>query len=114
MEGTIRHAGISEGRYLHGQLGDECDDSLSVTMSLRVHSIWSQYSMGTFLWACWTEGMVGLVLMVLVQGMLPMVLKEQGIVHSSAAMSWATAVGGLVVSAWVGLGLLGVGISGWL
>ena len=62
------------------------------TISLRVHSICSKYSMGTFLHACWTGIMVGLVLIVSVPDIFPMVLKEAGKACFRAIMSWTTAV----------------------
>ena len=48
------------------------------TMSLRACSICSQYSMGTFHWACWTGAMEGSLLMVYIQDILSMVSKEPG------------------------------------
>ena len=38
--------------------------TLSVTILSRVFLIWSEHSIGTFLWACWTGGTEGWVLMV--------------------------------------------------
>ena len=75
------------------------------TMSLRVHSICSWYSMGTFLWACWTGRMEGSILMVYVPDMLPIVLNELGKAHFKVMMSWATGVTGGVS---VNLGLMGL------
>ena len=68
-----------------------------VTMSLRVHSIYSQYSMGIFLLAFWTRGTEGSVLMLYVPGMLPTVSNEPRKAHFRAMMSWATTVGGVSV-----------------
>ena len=63
-----------------------------VTMSLSVHSICSQYSMGTFCQACCPGGMKGSVLMVYVLRMLPMVSKELGKACFNTIMSWTSAV----------------------
>ena len=66
-----------------------------LTMSLRVCSICSWYSMGTLHWACCTGGMEGLLLMVYVPGMLPMVSKELGNACFNVIMSrtWAVVQG---------------------
>ena len=75
-----------------------------LTISSRVHSLCSQYCMGTFYQVCWTGRMEGSVLMVYILNMLPMVSKELGKAHSKM-MPWATMVeGGVVVT----LGLLGL------
>ena len=63
-----------------------------VTMSLSVFLICSQYSMGTLHWACCVGRMLGSVLMVYVQAMLPMVSKELGKAHFNAIMSQTWAV----------------------
>ena len=47
MKGTIRLVGACEGRYPFGRPGDSAIAPLA-TMTLRVHSIFSHFSMGTF------------------------------------------------------------------
>ena len=54
-KGTIRLVGISDGRHPFSRQGDRCYHPLSD----HVVSICSQYSMGTFLWSCWTGTMFG-------------------------------------------------------
>ena len=73
-------------------------------MSSRVQSICSSYFMGTFLWACWTLGREGLVLMVYMPGMLPIVSHEPGKSHFRATMLQATTVSGMGASARLGVG----------
>ena len=71
-----------------------------LTISLRLHSICSQYSMGTFLWAHWTGVMLQLVLMVQVPDIFPIVLKESRKACFREIMSWTTAVVQGEVTSW--------------
>ena len=94
-------------RHMHkvpsGSLGYVRDDTHSIgwetgatapllTISLRVCSVCSWYSMDTFHCECWTGRMEGSVLMVCILDMLPVVSKEPGNAHFKVTMSWATAV----------------------
>ena len=90
-QGAIRLLWIGEGKYPFGRLWTVAITPL-LTTSSRVHSICSQYSVGTFCQACWTGVTEGLVLMVWVSEVLPMVLKEFGKAHFKATMSQTMAV----------------------
>ena len=56
MKGTISFTGVCKRR--HHMVGKELDTITPFAMSLRVHSICSWYTMGTFLLECWTRAIL--------------------------------------------------------